>query len=334
MNINNIFDYYENNKIYIIIILSIIFLYGMYPYILYIINPKINLEDMPFGKFFIDNFHGNNRFDLFIGIIYLLLNIILIYEIYKYNNFCKTTKIILITIIIYFYTLILYPLLALYNQYLALFYNNPPFIDNINNEYSDNLLLETNFDIYNNELHNYMNKYDNITCIHDSVPGFIIGKTDEKCWRVLHIKTIGKFKDDFKFICPELYKILDNKRVYNAFLSILDPYVNIPIHTGYCGMFLRYHIGIDIPEYENKKPFIVCGGQKYQWQNGKGVIFDDMYPHYVENPTPYKRIVLYIDLIRNDLIDNTFNDIILYIISSNYIINQYNNKQHQQKKII
>ena len=72
--------------------------------------------------------------------------------------------------IIYFYTLILFPLLALYNQYLHIFYDNPPFIEDINNEYEDNLLLENNFDIYNKELHDYMNKYDNIDCIHNSVP--------------------------------------------------------------------------------------------------------------------------------------------------------------------
>lgn len=326
--------FYNKNKKYIIIFLSIIFLYGIYPYIIYLINPKINLEDVPLGKFHYKYLHGNEGFDIFNSIVYLLLNIIIIYEIIIYPKLNKITKTILIVIILYIYTLILYPLLTLYNQYLKLYYKNSPFIHNVNKEFNNNLLLEKNFSTYNKELHNYMNKYSVIDCIHDNVPAFMIGKSEENCWRVLHIKTIGEFKDDFKDVCPELYKILNEKRVYNAFLSILDPNVNIPIHVGYSKMFLRYHLGIEIPSFNGKKPFIVCGNEKYEWSEGKGIIFDDIYPHYVENPTPKRRIVLYIDLIREDLVDNKLNDILLYIIGKNYILNQYNKKQHEQKKII
>lgn len=58
-----------------------------------------------------------------------------------------------------------------------------------------------------------------------------------------------------------------------------------------------------------------------------------MYPHYVENPTPYRRIVLYVDLIRKDLVNDFFNNIIINMTSSNYFLNRVNKLQHQQRAI-
>ena len=83
--------------------------------------------------------------------------------------------------------------------------------------------------------------------------------------------------------------------------SILDPDVNIPPHYGYYKGYLRYHLGIIIPQEEGKSPFIVCGGEKYYWKNGEGVMFDDMYLHYVENPTSKMRVVLFIDVLRKNV---------------------------------
>jgi hypothetical protein len=67
-----------------------------------------------------------------------------------------------------------------------------PKIVNYDEDELTKILIHESVHIY--QRYNNMNKYDNISCIHESVPAFIIGKTDEKCWRVLHIKTIGKFK--------------------------------------------------------------------------------------------------------------------------------------------
>lgn len=97
---------------------------------------------------------------------------------------------------------------------------------------------------------------------------------------------------------------------------------------------MRYHLGITIPEENGKKPYIVCGGEKYEWIEGKGVIFDDMFIHYVNNPTNKQRIVLYLDIKRNNLSD--FQN---YIVSlgNTYISNSYVNtvikNQHVQTKI-
>lgn len=322
-----------SKKHMIMIVLSIIFIYGILPYILNYIIPKFNYSETKLGKFhkkyitILEEYHTIN------GFITLILFGMIIHEIYIIDKLKLHTKLILIGLIICIYIMILFPLLHVYNFYLKLFYSNPPFIKDVNSEYANNIILEKNYPLYKKELYAYMNKIGNINCLHNTLPGFVIANNDEKCWRVLYIKTLGNFKLGFKETCPELYKILDDDRVSNAFISILDPNVNISKHIGYSRSFLRYHLGIDIPEYNGLKPFIVCGNEKYEWSNGKGVIFDDMYQHYVENPTPYQRVVLYLDLYRKDLVHNPVDNLITKISQNNIFVRDFTKKEHQQTKL-
>jgi len=134
-------------------------------------------------------------------------------------------------------------------------------------------------------------------CIHENIPGFIISNPNEKhCWRTLILKKQGVFTENIKNF-PEMKSVLTDASIQNAMFSILDPRVNIPPHIGYYKGYLRYHLGVEIPD----GPFIVCGGQKYYWKNCEGVLFDDMFLHYVENPTSSRRVVLYIDVKRKDI---------------------------------
>ena len=329
----NIKLFYEKYKKEIFIILVLMNLFFIYPYLINTIYPKKNFDELPLGKLYIKYIHGSEMSDNIFGLVYLLLNVMILYEIYKKDDLSKTSKIIILCSILYIYTVVLVPLLSLYNIYLKLYYNNPAYIEDVNKEFEKNAIIENNFELYHDELMRFMSLYDKIDCIHDNVPGFVIGKSADKCWRVLHIMTARKFIPNFEKICPELYKILKDKRVYNAFLSILDGKVNIPIHTGYSRALLRYHVGIVIPNENGKKSYIVCNNIKYEWSRGKGVIFDDMYPHYVENPCNSQRIVLYIDLIRKDLVESPINNLIASIAEKNYIIQEYNKKQHVQKEL-
>jgi len=163
---------------------------------------------------------------------------------------------------------------------------------------------------------------------------FFIGDTKKNCWRAIYIKVLDKYKiPDFKTLCPNLFKIIDKPYVSNAFLSILDGNVDIPEHSGYYKGYLRYHLGYIIPEYKNKKPFIVCGGEKYEWKEGKGVLFDDMYLHYVKNETPYRRVVLYLDIIRPELRNSIVAKYVKDIMATNYFVNQLDKSQHFQKSL-
>jgi aspartyl/asparaginyl beta-hydroxylase (cupin superfamily) len=78
--------------------------------------------------------------------------------------------------------------------------------------------------------------------------------------------------------------------------SILEPGKRIPEHRGPSTAFLRYHMGLKVP----KEPgcHITVDDQKMQWKEGEAFIFDDTYPHSVQNNTSEPRIILFIDIER------------------------------------
>ena len=138
---------------------------------------------------------------------------------------------------------------------------------------------------------------------------------------------------------PNTIELLKNEQIHNAFFSILDPGVEIPPHIGYYKGYLRYHMGVIIPNNNtgkiDDKAYIVCGGEKYIWEDNKGVVFDDLYLHYVKNPTNQLRVVLYLDIKRNSNshIVNTINDVGIYLIENSFIFNNFLKNQHSQNKI-
>ena len=144
----------------------------------------------------------------------------------------------------------------------------------------------------------------------------------------------GKINSEIVKYFPNTIMLIDNHLIYNAFFSILDPLIEIKPHIGYYKGYLRYHLGITIPEENGKKPYIICGGERYEWIEGKGVLFDDMFMHYVNNPTNKQRIILYLDIKRNNL-SNFQNNIIS--VCNKYIETSYVNsiikKQHIQTKL-
>jgi beta-hydroxylase len=216
-----------------------------------------------------------------------------------------------------------------------LFCDNRPFIKNINEVFPENIEFEKNYhNIYKKELDTIYNLYSDADCVRKSIPSFRIAEDKDKCWRFIYIKVLNKFKiDNLDVICPNLYKILDKPYIPNALLSILDPNVDIPEHFGYFKGYYRYHLGYIIPQYKNNKPFIVCGNEKYEWKEGKGVLFDDIFNHYVRNDTPYRRVVLFLDVIRPEVRDNIVNDVMTYLMANNYFVKQLDKAQHTQKEI-
>lgn len=306
--------------------LAILLLYIIKSFII-IFNLKINhIKYLPWDQ----NSYSGNIIQCFV-LLFVLYHIIPIFK----SKLNITFKIILVIIIILIPFILFYPILAIYNLILLLYYNNGPFIKNINNVFPENVEFENNYySKYKNELDTIYNLYSDVDCIKKNNPLFRIGDIKDKCWRAIYIKILDEFKiKNFDIICPNLYKILNKPYISNAMLSILDANVDIPEHFGYFKGFYRYHLGYIIPEYKNNKPFIVCGNEKYEWKEGKGVLFDDMYNHYVRNDTPYRRVVLYLDVIRPELKNDIITNSILYFMSNNYFIKQLDKSQHTQKEI-
>lgn len=116
-------------------------------------------------------------------------------------------------------------------------------------------------------------------------------------WKTLFLRFGGQDHKVNQSRMPVLSSLLaEMPEVYNAFFSILQPGVSLAPHRGYCKAFIRYHLGMCVPEPE--RATLIVGGQRYRWHEGEGVLFDDMYVHAVENSCTKPRIVLFLDVRR------------------------------------
>jgi len=114
--------------------------------------------------------------------------------------------------------------------------------------------------------------------------------------------------------CPETTKLLQQiPGLSNAFFSVLGARQHISPHWGFYRGFIRYHLGVVIPNdnedhscylrintsYEDndrRDTALIEKGDKYYWKNGQGVLFDDMFLHDAENASDEARVVLWLDL--------------------------------------
>ena len=326
-----ILTYNISYKLFIILIILFTFsLYNFYLMKFNNINDKTNEE-------LIKNYKYKTICIYTSWLSYLLFFVILIYI-----NLKQTTniyvKIILTLLFLYIIYLPILPIICVINIILYLFLNNPPFIENINEEFYQNREFELNYNKIKNEYIKYNNN-NYISCLRDTGARLnnidMIDRKKDHCWRGLYLKTAGKLDYDLYSFFPITMNLIKDKRIHNAFFSILDPKIEIKPHIGYFKGDFRYHLGIIIPDENNIKPYIICDNYKYEWKNGKGVIFDDMYIHYVNNPTNKQRVVLYLDIKRNNLnfILNLLTNIGISLIENSFIIKLLIKNDHKQNKI-
>lgn len=314
--------------------ITIIFLiYETIPFILTIYNTNLSYGSTRIGKFqqYLNTKLHLNRISWF------LINLMIFLLIYNtiQKKYLIETKIVIILVLIFCIYIFIFPILNLINLYLELVLDNPPFIKNKYKEFPKSKELESNYINILKEFKKFEKKYI-INCLKTQNPGFKIEYSTNKnnCWRGLYLKKGGKIYEDIKDFFPITINLLKDPQIHNAFFSILDPNVEIPPHIGYYKGYYRYHLGIEIPNGK-KKAYIVCGGKKYSWSNGKGVLFDDIFLHYVKNPTNKKRVVLYLDIKRKNLSFLT-NKIINFsdlLIETHPLGSIFLKNQHKQKKL-
>jgi beta-hydroxylase len=230
--------------------------------------------------------------------------------------------------------------LNILNIILLIFLNNPPFISDINKEFPSNKLFEHNYQEIKKEFNEYNHHHKNeINCFRSNNPLLsnidTIDPKNNYCWRTLYLKKTGKIIEDKTKHFPKTMELIKDDQIHNAFFSILDPHVEIKPHVGYYKGYLRYHLGIVIPEENGQKPYIICGNEKYEWKEGKGVLFDDMYLHYVNNNTNQQRVVLYLDIKRKNIDEHLriITDFANYFTENSSLIQLFIKNQHVQDKL-
>jgi aspartate beta-hydroxylase/beta-hydroxylase len=123
----------------------------------------------------------------------------------------------------------------------------------------------------------------------------IDGKT--RGWRTLQIKS-GDTKSPYSHHFPTVMKILEHHpEILSCFVSIVEPGITIPIHTGYYKGLIRYMLPTHIPK-DRDNVFLCVNSKKYHWTEGEGVLWDDNYPNKVYNKTKEIRVLLFMDVER------------------------------------
>jgi len=124
-----------------------------------------------------------------------------------------------------------------------------------------------------------------------------ISAATAKNWGVFMLDILGHKLMANRALCPRTCAILDQiPNMLQAFFSVLDPGKSIPEHEGpYLG-YLRYHLALRVPA--ERPPTLWLSGRPYVWKTGEAVLFDDSWPHSVENHSHEMRAVLIVDVLR------------------------------------
>lgn len=157
-----------------------------------------------------------------------------------------------------------------------------------------------------------------------------------KSWRSIFLRVYGKNTDYVKYF-PETLNLINTVDCVTALFSILEPGTKLLPHRGIDKGVLRYHIALTVPiNYEDCFMLIKGhnGVNKYAWQEGHDILFDDLFEHCVENNTNETRVILLLDIkkeFNNNLLKMIHNSVVNNISKNKLIINTMDNINNNLK---
>jgi ornithine lipid ester-linked acyl 2-hydroxylase len=180
-------------------------------------------------------------------------------------------------------------------------------------EYPELAVLAENYQIIRAECEQLMQSRLRIPGMED-LTRYTASGIHQIAWKTFMFKS-GKFIDENCALAPKTAALLRTiPGVYTAFFSVLEPRQHIKAHWGYWKGFVRYHLGVMIPDNNAAgKCWIrinpqaqerggdrgaIVQGEKYYWRDGKAVLFDDTFLHDAANESYQVRVVLFLDVAR------------------------------------
>lgn len=161
-------------------------------------------------------------------------------------------------------------------------------------EYPHFPILEDNFDVIRSECIQLLEIKDRLPNVEEIGGKHTAGGIHSIKWKSFMFKS-GSFIPENCEMAPQTAALIAKiPNVYNAFFSVLDPHQHITPHFGYWKGFVRYHLGIVIPNNNHDKrcrlrsnpnirndpnhPMspetkaeLIEHGERYYWQEGQGV---------------------------------------------------------------
>lgn len=192
--------------------------------------------------------------------------------------------------------------------------------------------LEDHYEDVRDECLALLERKGSLTDVRNLGAGYTNGGIHTADWKAFMFKS-GEFLEDNCARAPKTAALL--RRIPNmdtAFFSIVDPHQYITPHWGYYKGFLRYHLGVLIPnnnednkcwlrvnddpeENDREDESLIENGKKYYWKNGEGIIFDDNFLHDARNESDEVRVVLWLDMRRKmPIYADLFNRFIIWLV--------------------
>ena len=175
--------------------------------------------------------------------------------------------------------------------------------------------LEEGYEDVRDECLALLERKGSLTDVRALGAGYTEGGIHTADWKAFMFKS-GEFLEENCARAPKTTALLRNiPSMDTAFFSIVDPHQYITPHWGYYKGFLRYHLGVLIPnnnedlkcwlrvnddpeENRREDEALIENGEKYYWKNGEGIIFDDNFLHDAKNESDEVRVVLWLDMRR------------------------------------
>lgn len=173
---------------------------------------------------------------------------------------------------------------------------NTPFFDP--KQFSWTEELEANWLVIRQELDEVLKYTEQLPNFQDISADQGYSTTQDNLWKTYFLYGYGvKVKTNCKR-CPETTRLIEKiPGMKTAFFSILLPNKHIPEHRGPYKGVIRYHLALKVPKPKEKCGIRVANEIQH-WQEGKGMMFDDSFPHEAWNKTDGVRVVLFMDIVR------------------------------------
>lgn len=126
----------------------------------------------------------------------------------------------------------------------------------------------------------------------------------EKEWRMFILRAYGLDISENMRRCPTLARLVrNNDTIKSASVSFLAPGKKVPTHTGPFRGITRFYMGLQVPLNEDGEPGVTLtiDKQSFKLGNGESLLWDDTYPHSVENNTDEWRVALLLDVYRANM---------------------------------
>ncbi len=116
-------------------------------------------------------------------------------------------------------------------------------------------------------------------------------------WKRFYLKWYGEPLASAEALCPQTVALLKTiPGIKAAMFATLAPNSRLNPHRDPFAGSLRYHLGLVTPN--SRECAIFIDGQEHAWGDGKDVVFDETYVHWVNNTTDQTRVILFADVER------------------------------------